>query len=172
MNPLQPLENRGALALQIAAGPFGPRLRMERERRRITLDSIAANTKISVGLLKDLEEDNVSRWPAGIYRRSFIKAYAPQSNLDLFSEVAASSGYFSLRSDQDGVLRWMPLVIQSGEDLFPPLSVACAETPQWRPTPRRIRQDGSLLASSSAGPATARDLPPFLAGSPAWRAGR
>jgi len=55
---------------------------MERERRRITLDSIAANTKISVGLLKDLEADNVSRWPAGIYRRSFIKAYAQAVGLD------------------------------------------------------------------------------------------
>jgi adenylate cyclase len=56
----------------------------------------------------------------------FIKAYAPESNLELFSEVAASAGYFSLRSDPDGVLRWMPLVIQAGEDLFPPLAVACA----------------------------------------------
>jgi transcriptional regulator with XRE-family HTH domain len=82
MNQSQPLENRVALALQIPAGPFGPRLRMERERRRITLDSIAANTKISLGLLKDLEQDNVSRWPAGIYRRSFIKAYAQAIGLD------------------------------------------------------------------------------------------
>jgi len=56
----------------------------------------------------------------------FIRAYAPESNLDVFSDVAASSGYFSLRSDPDGVLRWMPLVIQAGEDLFPPLSVLCA----------------------------------------------
>ena len=56
----------------------------------------------------------------------FIRAYAPESNLDAFSDVAASSGYFSLRSDPDGVLRWMPLVIQAGEDLFPPLSVLCA----------------------------------------------
>ena len=78
----QPLDNRGAFALQVVGGPFGPRLRMERERRRITLDSIAANTKISVGLLKDLEQDNVSRWPAGIYRRSFIKAYAQAIGLD------------------------------------------------------------------------------------------
>src|SRR5438477_879200 len=78
----QPLENRGALALQAAAGPFGPRLRMERERRRITLDSIAANTKINLGLLRDLERDNVSGWPAGIYRRSFIKAYAKAIGLD------------------------------------------------------------------------------------------
>jgi len=78
----QPLDPRGVLALKVAAGPFGPRLRMERERRRITLDSIADNTKISVGLLKDLEQDNVSRWPAGIYRRSFIKAYAQAIGLD------------------------------------------------------------------------------------------
>jgi transcriptional regulator with XRE-family HTH domain len=78
----QPLDNRGALALQMVGGPFGPRLRMERERRRITLDSIAANTKIGVGLLKDLEQDNVSRWPSGIYRRSFIKAYARAIGLD------------------------------------------------------------------------------------------
>jgi hypothetical protein len=55
---------------------------MERERRRITLDSIAANTKINVGLLKDLEQDNVSRWPSGIFRRSFIKAYAQAIGLD------------------------------------------------------------------------------------------
>src|SRR2546422_2656319 len=56
----------------------------------------------------------------------FIRAYAPESNLDVFSDVAASSGYFSLRSDPDGVLRWMPLVIQAGEDLFPPLGLLCA----------------------------------------------
>jgi adenylate cyclase len=56
----------------------------------------------------------------------FVRAYAPESNLEVFTAAAASSGYFSLRSDPDGVLRWMPLVIQAGEDLFPPLAVACA----------------------------------------------
>lgn len=53
----------------------------------------------------------------------FLKAYAPQGNLDLFTEVAASSGFFSVASDPDGVVRWMPLMIQAGEDLFPPLSL-------------------------------------------------
>jgi CHASE2 domain-containing sensor protein len=56
----------------------------------------------------------------------FLKAYAPESNLDLFTAAAASSGYFSVKSDPDGVVRWMPLIIQSGEDLFPPLAVLCA----------------------------------------------
>jgi adenylate cyclase len=55
-----------------------------------------------------------------------IKGYAPQTNLQVFSDVAASSGYFSLQGDRDGVLRWMPLVTQGGEDLFPPLGLLCA----------------------------------------------
>src|SRR5207248_8477974 len=55
-----------------------------------------------------------------------FRAYAPESNLAMFTEAAASSGYFTLRSDPDGVVRWMPLVIQSGGDLFPPLAVLCA----------------------------------------------
>jgi transcriptional regulator with XRE-family HTH domain len=61
---------------------FGKRLRQERERRRITLDSIAANTKIGLGLLKGLERDDVSRWPSGIFRRSFIREYATAIGLD------------------------------------------------------------------------------------------
>jgi transcriptional regulator with XRE-family HTH domain len=61
---------------------FGPRLRRERERRRITIASIAANTKISASLLEGLERDDVSRWPSGIFRRSFIRAYAAAIGLD------------------------------------------------------------------------------------------
>jgi transcriptional regulator with XRE-family HTH domain len=61
---------------------FGARLRMERERRRITLASIAANTKISLHLLEGLERGQVTRWPSGIFRRSFIRAYAEAIGLD------------------------------------------------------------------------------------------
>jgi transcriptional regulator with XRE-family HTH domain len=61
---------------------FGRRLRRERERRQIALASIAENTKISVSLFEDLERDDVARWPSGIYRRSFIRAYADAIGLD------------------------------------------------------------------------------------------
>jgi transcriptional regulator with XRE-family HTH domain len=57
-------------------------LRLERERRRVTLASIAADTKISLALLQGLERDDVSRWPSGIFRRSFIRAYAEAVGLD------------------------------------------------------------------------------------------
>ncbi|HET9868126.1 MAG TPA: helix-turn-helix transcriptional regulator [Nitrospira sp.] len=57
-------------------GSFGGRLRYERERRQIALKSIAESTKISVPLLEGLERDDVSRWPSGIFRKSFIRSYA------------------------------------------------------------------------------------------------
>jgi cytoskeletal protein RodZ len=61
---------------------FGRRLRYERERRQINLRSIADTTKIGVPLLEGLERDDVSRWPAGIFRKSFIRSYAEAIGLD------------------------------------------------------------------------------------------
>jgi transcriptional regulator with XRE-family HTH domain len=61
---------------------FGRRLRRERERRHIALSSIAENSKISLSLLRDLERDDVSKWPPGIFRRSFMRAYAQAIGLD------------------------------------------------------------------------------------------
>lgn len=61
---------------------FGRRLRRERERRQITLESIAADTKISASLFAGLERDDISRWPSGIFRRAFIRAYADAIGLD------------------------------------------------------------------------------------------
>ena len=58
------------------------RLRRERERRQIALSSISANTKISASLFEALERGDVSRWPSGIFRRAFIRAYAEAIGLD------------------------------------------------------------------------------------------
>src|SRR5262245_59911599 len=52
------------------------RLKDARERRGIRLDVIAARTKVSQSLFAALERGDVSRWPSGIYRRSFFRAYA------------------------------------------------------------------------------------------------
>jgi transcriptional regulator with XRE-family HTH domain len=61
---------------------LGERLRHERERRQIDLKSIAETTKINLHLLEGLEHDNVARWPSGIFRKSFIRAYAEAIGLD------------------------------------------------------------------------------------------
>lgn len=59
-------------------------------------------------------------------RVRFIKAYAPQPNLDVLAEAASSSGHFTVKLDRDGVLRWTPLAIQAGEEIFPSLAVVSA----------------------------------------------
>jgi transcriptional regulator with XRE-family HTH domain len=61
---------------------FGARLRAERERRQISIASIADKTKILGALLEGLENDDVSRWPTGFYRRAFFRAYVVAIGLD------------------------------------------------------------------------------------------
>jgi hypothetical protein len=54
---------------------FGPRLRLERERRGIALKNIAASTKIKESLFVELERNDFSNWPQGIFRRAHLGAY-------------------------------------------------------------------------------------------------
>ena len=61
---------------------FGARLRQRRDRQQIALTAIAEQTKIKLSLLEALERDDVSRWPAGIFRRAFIRAYAHAIGLE------------------------------------------------------------------------------------------
>jgi GAF domain-containing protein len=61
---------------------FGARLRQRRERQQIALSTIAEQTKIKVSLLEALEQDDLSHWPSGIFRRAFIRAYAHAIGLE------------------------------------------------------------------------------------------
>ena len=61
---------------------FGTRLRQQREQRQVSLDDISAKTKIKVALLEGLEGDDLSRWPQGIFRRAYIRAYAQAIGLE------------------------------------------------------------------------------------------
>ena len=61
---------------------FGARLRRAREQRQISLADIAGRTKIKASLFEQLERDDASHWPGGIFRRSFMRAYAQAVGLD------------------------------------------------------------------------------------------
>jgi len=61
---------------------FGPRLRAERERRGISLDTIASVTKVSADLWDGLERNDFSRWPSGIFARAFVRDYARAIGVD------------------------------------------------------------------------------------------
>src|SRR5258705_13640555 len=61
---------------------FGPRLRSERERRGISIDTIVAVTKVGADLWLGLERNDFSKWPSGIFARAFIRDYAKAVGLD------------------------------------------------------------------------------------------
>lgn len=66
---------------------FGARLRAFRERQGLTLKAVADSTKIKPSLLADLERNDLSRWPRGIYRRGFVRAYAKAVGLPATATV-------------------------------------------------------------------------------------
>jgi transcriptional regulator with XRE-family HTH domain len=69
---------------------FGPNLRRIRIQRGISIEQIAASTKVGADLLSGLERNDFSRWPVGIYARAFVRQYAyaigvdPDSTVDEF----------------------------------------------------------------------------------------
>ncbi|NOT45683.1 MAG: hypothetical protein HOP14_13860 [Acidobacteria bacterium] len=62
---------------------FGAWLTRERERRQMTIATVAHRTKITGALLEGLERGDLTRWPTGIYRRAFMRAYASAVGLDV-----------------------------------------------------------------------------------------
>jgi transcriptional regulator with XRE-family HTH domain len=64
------------------ATTLGTWLRHERERRGVTLLEISEGTKLSVPMLQALENDDLSRWPGGIFRRAFARSYATAIGVD------------------------------------------------------------------------------------------
>ena len=61
---------------------FGPNLRRLRVQRGISLERIAAATKVSADLWSGLEQNDFSRWPTGIYARAYVRAYAIEVGVD------------------------------------------------------------------------------------------
>ncbi len=60
----------------------GARLREAREARNMELRDIAATTKISVGALEAIEQNDFGPLPGGIFTRAFVRAYASEVGLE------------------------------------------------------------------------------------------
>ena len=67
---------------------FGQKLRREREKKRLSLDHLAKQTKVASSLLRSMEGGDCRRWPGGIYSRGYIRAYAEAVGLDPEHTVA------------------------------------------------------------------------------------
>lgn len=69
---------------------LGATFRREREARSISLEEIAAKTKIGIRLLRAIENEQFERLPGGIFSISFVRQYARCLGLD---EEAAVRDY-------------------------------------------------------------------------------
>lgn len=79
-------------------GAFGERLRKQREQRGITLEAICSVTKISVRMLRAIEDEKFDQLPGGVFNKGFVRAYARQVGLD--EEEALSDYLDALRESQ------------------------------------------------------------------------
>lgn len=55
-----------------------------------------------------------------------INQYASEVNLEMFSQAAAGSGFINEEPSDDGVVRYSPLVMRLGEEVYTPFAVQCA----------------------------------------------
>ena len=65
------------------------RLKEARETRNLSYRQIADATKLSVHVIRALEEERVSALPPGIYRRALVRAFAEEVGLDPESTLKA-----------------------------------------------------------------------------------
>ena len=66
---------------------FVTRLRRHRERNRISLEEMAADTRVKKELFEALEANDLSTWPRGLYARAWVRTYACAVGLDPIDTV-------------------------------------------------------------------------------------
>lgn len=93
---------------------FVTRLRRNRQRCRLTLDELAAETLVKRELLEALENNDFSDWPRGLYARAWIRAYATAVGLDPSDTVDEFCRLFPHGDRRaSGTLREMAAIVAS-----------------------------------------------------------
>lgn len=134
---------------------FGENLRREREMRGVTLEEIGESTKISLRLLRAIEEDHFSELPGGVFTRSFIRSYARYLGLDEEHVLAEYKRTAQPASDND-LARFAapkPLASKSGPRTRVVPWVVAAVLLAGGYVLYRAHRAGELLAGSGAAPA-------------------
>jgi cytoskeleton protein RodZ len=73
---------------QMSSTPFGEHLKREREMRGVSLEEIAAATRISTRFLEAIEKERWDQLPGGVFNRGFIRSIARYLGLDEDSLIA------------------------------------------------------------------------------------
>lgn len=138
---------------------FGASLRRERELRGVSLQEIAASTKIGVSMLQAIEDDRFDKLPQGLFVRGFVREYARFLALDeqkVLTELSFHTGV---------VPEAKPLVIESS---FPAPGRMSAQLVNALLVVGGIGLVATLILSPALRPrpTAITSLPPVLAPSP------
>jgi transcriptional regulator with XRE-family HTH domain len=128
---------------------FGARLRQQREQQRVSLATIATETKIKMGLLEGLERDDISHWPGGIFRRSYLRAYAE-----------------AIGADADGVVREFLAIYPDPTDEVSAVEAMAQAGASRRPPTRLTYLISSAISALPSLRAHTTDKPPTPSGEP------
>lgn len=74
---------------------IGARLRASREAKRLSLDAVAASTRVQTRILSAIEQNEASVLPPRPYGRGFVRAYARELGLDADNIVREYFGQFA-----------------------------------------------------------------------------
>jgi cytoskeleton protein RodZ len=110
----------------------GRRLQKARQERKLTIDEVAAATKIRPERIVDLEADDLTHFPSLVYARSFLVKYALYLGLDIQEDLenfqvnrAVGFGEFKyLTAAPPPKYRPEPRFNQPKKSLAPPLILA------------------------------------------------
>jgi cytoskeleton protein RodZ len=72
----------------MSSTPFGEHLKREREMRGVSIEEVAAATRISTRFLEAIESERWDSLPGGVFNRGFIRSIARYLGLDEDSMVA------------------------------------------------------------------------------------
>ncbi|MGH9254106.1 MAG: helix-turn-helix domain-containing protein [Vicinamibacterales bacterium] len=118
---------------------FCNRLKAAREKKGVSLEQIAASTKIRAAFLKDLERNDLSRWPTGLFRRSYLRDYLRAVDLPVDATVSEF-----LRLFPEGNAPVADPVIDGDESERPALAMTLGDDR----ADRRARAGNRLLAAT------------------------
>jgi transcriptional regulator with XRE-family HTH domain len=130
---------------------FGPNLRRIRLQKGVSIDHIARAMKVSADLLEDLERNDFSRWPAGVYARAYVRQYAAAIGVDPHATV-------------DEFCRWFPHGDRRAERIVREHADIVGHDLDWRDdlppaagdADRRGAPGADAVASSQIPPGSAR----------------
>jgi transcriptional regulator with XRE-family HTH domain len=100
----------------MSSTPFGEHLKREREMRGVSLEEVAAATRISTRFLQAIESEQWEQLPGGAFNRGFIRSIARYLGLDeddLVAEYAVETkggnGHHAVESSAGMRRNWGPM---------------------------------------------------------------